>query len=186
MTTEIYTRMKTLLGTIMGADGKPLYKTIRRYNSQVEHLLREKNDEIPVLFPACFIQFANVSAINLAGNKAQIQQVNFDTILHLCFPLLLNDETADLSAKEKTYKVMQVFEMGPTEPTVSRFTRTGEDPPDDESWVLVHKQTYFATYKDYSAVQSKTTGLVTTLTTTTEINTSGIGSDIIEDTLIVY
>lgn len=166
MTLEIYNKLKTVLGTVKNADGTATYKTIRRYNSQIEHLLRENNDEIPVVLPACFIQFANVNVTNLAGQKAHVQQANFDTILHLCFPIMLNDETADLVAKQNTYAKMQVFEFSSSEPTCSRFTRTGEDPPDDESWVLVHRQKYYATLKDFSAVPAKTTGLVTTLTTT--------------------
>lgn len=163
MTPEIYTAIKTRLAAINGTDGKPLFKTIMLWNNQTEHELQKDNDSYPFNLPACFIEFNNINVTNLQ-QKAQVQQVDFDTVLHLARKVIKNEDIEILSDKLKTYRVMQVMEFGPTEPTVSRFTRISEVPNYDNNLLMQFDQTFHATYKDFSAVPNPNTGSVTTLT----------------------
>lgn len=162
MTPEIYNALKTRLLTLTGSDNKPLFKTVMLFNDQIQHLVKDDNDNYPINFPACFIQFTNIQVTNLL-NKATVQQVNFDTTLHIARRVLANEDVEILNDKLKVYQLMQRTEFTSSEPECSRFTRISEQPNYDNNLLMVYEQTYHATYKDFSAVPTPNTGDVTTL-----------------------
>jgi hypothetical protein len=157
MTPEIYTAIKTRLAAILGSDNKPLFKTIMLWNNQTEHELQKENDNYPINYPACFIEFSNINVTSLS-QKGQVQQVDFDTTLHLARRVIKNEDIEILNDKLKVYKTMQVMEFTSNEPTVSRFLRISENPNYDNNLLMQFEQTYHATYKDFSAIPTPNTG----------------------------
>ena len=162
MTPQIYNTLKTTLGAIIGSDGLPLFKTIMLWNSQTDHVLQNENDNYPWLTPACFIEFNNINCTNL-GNKARVQQCDFDTTLHLVRDIILNEDVEILNDKLKAYQAMQTLEFGITDPTTGRFTRIGENPNYDNNLLMVYDQMYHSTYKDASATEADNIGTINTL-----------------------
>ena len=170
MTTEIYNRIKAELGTINGVDNFPLYKTIMLWNSQTSHVLADANDSYPWLSPACFIEFNNITCENL-GKKAQVQHCEYDVVLHIVQDLRMNEDTSILETKLKTYKVMQVLEFGVADPTTGRLTRTAENPNYDNNELIIFEQTYRSAYKDYSAIPTLGSRILTPVITQTFVTT---------------
>lgn len=154
MTVEIYNVVKGALLSIDDDDSTPLFKTVMLWNNQIDHELMKDNDNYPILFPACFIEFNNIGSTNL-GKKANVQQCDYDMILHIARRLVLNEDTSILNDKLRTYQTIQTLEFGTTEPTTGRFTRTAENPNTDNSLLMVYEQTYRSTYKDFSAIQTR-------------------------------
>jgi hypothetical protein len=151
MTTEIYNVVKTALNTINDSDGYPLFKTIMLWNNQTDHVLQEANDSYPWLSPACFIEFNNINCNNLS-KKAEVQQCDYDMILHIVHDLRMNEDVSILDSKLKVYQTIQLLEFGTTEPTTGRLTRISENPSYDNNELMVYQQTYHSTYKDFSAI----------------------------------
>ena len=162
MTTEIYNTVKNALSTILGADSYPLFKTVMLWNSQTDHVLAEANDSYPWLSPACFIEFNNINCTNLS-KKAQIQQCDYDMILHIVHDLRMNEDVSILDSKLKAYQKIQTLEFAMTEPTTGRLTRISENPNYDNNELQVYEQSYHSTYNDFSAVPIPNTGMVSNL-----------------------
>ena len=171
MTPEIYNTIKTALLNINGSDGFPLFKTVMLWNSQTDHVLKNDNDSYPWLSPACFIEFNNINCANLAS-KARIQQCDYDLILHIVQDLRMNEDVDILTSKLKVYQVIQLLEFQLSEPTTGRLTRVSENPNYDNNELMVYEQTYHSTYKDFSAVPTPNTGMVTTFTLNQSIVTT--------------
>ena len=170
MTTEIYNVIKTALGTINGTDGFPLYKTIMLWNNQTDHVLQDKNDSYPWLSPACFIEFNNITCQNL-GKKAEVQHCEYDVVLHIVHDLRMNEDTAILESKLKTYQTIQLLEFGTTEPTTGRLTRIAENPNYDNNELIMFEQTYHSNYKDFSAIPTLGSAILTPVITTSFVTT---------------
>lgn len=125
-------------------DNMPEIKGVRLWNSQISHLLRDKPDENPVLFPCVYIQ---MTPGNFKDLPVGIQEFDMEITTHLCFKTQITDDETILDLKEELYSTVHRFRFG----NYSYLLRRDELPDFDHGNVLDYQTVYTTHGRDYKA-----------------------------------
>lgn len=85
------------------------FKLVQLWRNNLEHLDRKNNDEQPILFPACFIEFMPSNYLEV-GQKAQ--EYDLTVRLHICFESYKDEDVDVLALVESTFAAIHYKQYG--------------------------------------------------------------------------
>lgn len=155
MNAAFFTALKTAIETIKDGDGSNTFKTIRKWNNQLELLMTEEGARIYMYtHPAIFIAF-NTSVIQQLGNGIQLYDPLFFDIHIMDWQLDAGDGTFEQNLtvydlKKKVYKALQKLQPGLTDESdpAGSCIRIAEEEDNNHRGVTHYIQKYKTTWVD--------------------------------------